>query len=123
MPWRDSKLTRLLQDSLGGNSRSAIIVTLRDEATNVDESLGTLRFAQRAKAVKLVVKKQTFKVKDTGKLVEEFDQVNAQLEASRLLVQQLEKQLAQTVEQETEELVKKQQERSEPPPHPHATTQ
>ena len=123
VPWRDSKLTRLLQDSLGGNSRSAIIVTLRDEATNVDESLGTLRFAQRAKAVKLVVKKQTFKVKDTGKLVEEFDQVNAQLEASRLLVQQLEKQLAQTVEQETEELVKKQQERSEPPPHPHATTQ
>ena len=28
VPWRDSKLTRLLQDSLGGNSRSAIVVTL-----------------------------------------------------------------------------------------------
>ena len=110
VPWRDSKLTRLLQDSLGGNSRSAIIVTLRDEVSNVDESLGTLRFAQRAKAVKLVVKKQTFKVKDTEKLVEEFDEVNAKLEASQLLVQQLEKQLAQTVEQETEELRKKQQE-------------
>ena len=41
MPWRDSKLTRLLQDSLGGNSRSAIVVTLRDEAENIDETLGT----------------------------------------------------------------------------------
>ena len=41
VPWRDSKLTRLLQDSLGGNSRSAIVVTLRDEAENIDETLGT----------------------------------------------------------------------------------
>jgi hypothetical protein len=41
VPWRDSKLTRLLQDSLGGNSRSAIVVTLRDEVENIDETLGT----------------------------------------------------------------------------------
>ena len=41
MPWRDSKLTRLLQDSLGGNSRSAIVVTLRDEVENIDKTLGT----------------------------------------------------------------------------------
>ena len=41
VPYRDSVLTRLLQDSLGGNSRSAIVVTLRDEVENIEESLGT----------------------------------------------------------------------------------
>ena len=46
VPWRDSKLTRLLQDSLGGNSRSAIVVTLRDEAENIEESLGTCAVAR-----------------------------------------------------------------------------
>ena len=49
MPWRDSKLTRLLQDSLGGNTKATILVTLRSEPPHLDETLATLRFAQRAK--------------------------------------------------------------------------
>jgi kinesin family protein 5 len=44
VPYRDSKLTRLLQNSLGGNSRTVLIVTLSPSAWNVAESLGTLRF-------------------------------------------------------------------------------
>ena len=59
IPYRDSKLTRLLQDSLGGNCKSAIIVTVRCEPDNVDETIHTLRFAQRAKAVQVVVQKQS----------------------------------------------------------------
>ena len=55
VPWRNSKLTRLLQDSLGGNSRSAIVTTLRAEEKNIDETIGTLRFAQRAKAIAVKV--------------------------------------------------------------------
>ena len=55
VPYRDSKLTRLLQDSLGGNSKSTIMVALRIESQNVEESVNTLRFAQRAKAVKTIV--------------------------------------------------------------------
>ena len=55
VPWRNSKLTRLLQDSFGGNSRSAIVTTLRAEEKNIDETIGTLRFAQRAKAIAVKV--------------------------------------------------------------------
>jgi hypothetical protein len=39
VPYRDSKLTRLLQDSLGGNSKTSIIVTLRIESQNVEETI------------------------------------------------------------------------------------
>ena len=50
IPWRNSKLTRVLQDSLGGNAKTSIIVALRSEAENIEETIQTLRFAQRAKA-------------------------------------------------------------------------
>ena len=49
VPYRNSKLTRLLQPSLGGNCAAAFVVTLRAESQNVDECISTLRFAQRAK--------------------------------------------------------------------------
>ena len=55
VPYRDSKLTRLLQSSLTGSSKCAFIATLRGEEENLDESIGTLRFAQRAKAIKVKV--------------------------------------------------------------------
>jgi len=71
IPWRDSKLTRLLQDSLGGNCKATIMVTLRTEDENIDECQTTLRFAQRAKAVKTKVKDNTVTVLDSGKLVKE----------------------------------------------------
>ena len=51
VPYRDSKLTRLLQDSLGGNCKCCILVTIRCEKENLDEAINTLRFAQRAKNV------------------------------------------------------------------------
>ena len=57
VPYRDSKLTRLLQSSLAGTCKAAIIVTLRCEAKNTDESIHSLRFAQRAKAVEATVVK------------------------------------------------------------------
>ncbi|CAE7516223.1 KRP95, partial [Symbiodinium microadriaticum] len=51
IPYRESKLTRLLQDSLGGNSRTFLIATLSPSMLNVDESISTLKFADRAKQV------------------------------------------------------------------------
>lgn len=56
MPYRDSKLTRLLQDSLGGNTKTRIIATLSPSSDSVDESISTLKFADRAKQVMVVVK-------------------------------------------------------------------
>ena len=83
VPWRDSKLTRLLQDSLGGNCKSTIIVTLRTEAQNVEEAIVTLRFAQRAKAVKTKVKDNTVTIQDTAKLLKELEALQEQCTPSR----------------------------------------
>ncbi len=51
IPYRDSKLTRILQPSLGGNARTAIICNMTPAAVHAEESHSTLRFACRAKCV------------------------------------------------------------------------
>jgi hypothetical protein len=53
IPYRDSKLTRLLQDSLGGTASTALIATIGPAAVNYGETLSTLLFAQRCMAVKI----------------------------------------------------------------------
>jgi len=44
IPYRDSKLTRLLQDSLGGNSRTVMVANLGPAEYNYDETISTLRY-------------------------------------------------------------------------------
>eukprot|EP00026_Physarum_polycephalum_P003449 Phypoly_transcript_03460.p1 GENE.Phypoly_transcript_03460~~Phypoly_transcript_03460.p1 ORF type:complete len:554 (+),score=140.65 Phypoly_transcript_03460:644-2305(+) len=56
IPWRDSKLTRILQPSLGGNARVAIISTITLANGNLEETVSTLKFATRAKRVKNTAK-------------------------------------------------------------------
>ncbi|CAM9556931.1 unnamed protein product, partial [Ectocarpus fasciculatus] len=51
VPYRDSKLTRLLQDSLGGNTRTTIIACVNPLAGQTHETINTLQFADRAKKV------------------------------------------------------------------------
>jgi len=51
VPYRDSKLTRLLQDSLGGNSHTLMIACVSSADSNFDETLNTLRYAQRASCI------------------------------------------------------------------------
>jgi kinesin family protein 5 len=52
VPYRDSKLTRILQESLGGNSRTTLIICCSPSSYNDQETLSTLRFGTRAKAIK-----------------------------------------------------------------------
>ncbi|XP_005108306.1 kinesin-like protein KIF3B [Aplysia californica] len=52
IPYRDSKLTRLLQDSLGGNARTVMVANIGPASYNYDETLTTLRYANRAKNIK-----------------------------------------------------------------------
>jgi len=52
IPYRDSKLTRLLQDSLGGNSKTLMIACLSPADNNYEETLSTLRYANRAKNIR-----------------------------------------------------------------------
>lgn len=51
IPYRDSKLTRILQDSLGGNSKTVLLAMINPSMACADESISTLRFADRAKNV------------------------------------------------------------------------
>lgn len=52
VPYRDSKLTRLLQDSLGGNSHTVMIACVSPADSNLEETLNTLRYADRARKIK-----------------------------------------------------------------------
>eukprot|EP01040_Poterioochromonas_malhamensis_P004395 gene4395-4711_t len=52
IPYRDSKLTRLLQDSLGGNTKTMMVAAISPADYNYDETLSTLRYANRAKNIK-----------------------------------------------------------------------
>ena len=52
IPYRDSKLTRILQDSLGGNSRTTMIACVSPAESNYDETLSTIRYASRARNIK-----------------------------------------------------------------------
>jgi hypothetical protein len=52
IPFRDSKLTRVLQDSLGGNTKTCLLATINPSAVCGDENICTLRFADRAHQVR-----------------------------------------------------------------------
>jgi len=52
VPYRDSKLTRLLEDSLGGNCKTTLMAMISPSAEGFGESLSTLKFATRAKKIK-----------------------------------------------------------------------
>ncbi|KAL1530050.1 hypothetical protein AB1Y20_000972 [Prymnesium parvum] len=65
VPYRDSVLTRLLQASLGGNSKTLLIATVSPADRSIDETLSTLRFADRAKHVMLRAVTNSAEVGDT----------------------------------------------------------
>ena len=52
IPYRDSKLPRILQDSLGGNSRTTVIACVSPAESNYEESLNSIKYASRARNIK-----------------------------------------------------------------------
>ena len=52
IPYRDSKLTRLLQESLGGNFKTSLLVTCSSHSSSLEETISTLKFANRTKSIK-----------------------------------------------------------------------
>ena len=52
VPYRDSKLTHLLQESLGGNSKTTLLCTVSKNSRHLEESIQSLKFAQRVKKIK-----------------------------------------------------------------------
>lgn len=55
MPYRDSKLTRLLKDSIGGNCRTVMIAAVSPSSLTYEDTYNTLKYADRAKEIKLTV--------------------------------------------------------------------
>ncbi|KAE9609086.1 hypothetical protein Lal_00020245 [Lupinus albus] len=80
VPYRDSKLTRLLQDSLGGNTKTVMIACVSPADTNAEETLNTLKYANRARNIQ-------------NKAIINRDPVGAQVEAMRSQIDQLQAEL------------------------------
>ncbi|GAB4862075.1 Kinesin-like protein KIN-4C, variant 3 [Ancistrocladus abbreviatus] len=80
VPYRDSKLTRLLQDSLGGNSKTVMIACASPADTNAEETLNTLKYANRARNIQ-------------NKAIINRDPIGAQMQRMRSQIEQLQAEL------------------------------
>ena len=80
IPYRDSQLTRLLQESLGGNASTLMLAALSPADYNHDETLTTLQYARRVKMVENKVEKnEDVHEKEIRKLKEEIEELRAML--------------------------------------------
>lgn len=83
VPYRDSVLTKLLMNALGGNSKTIMIAAISPADINYDETLSTLRFMDRAKSIKTkAVVNETESDKLIRELKEELDRLKAEMEKS-----------------------------------------
>ena len=85
IPYRESKLTRLLQDSLGGRTKTCIVATVADDRANLDETLSTLDYALRAKSITLrpEANQRMLRAALIREYVAEIDHLRADLAATR----------------------------------------
>lgn len=86
IPYRDSKLTRILSESLGGNAKTCLVITCSPHPYNEFETLSTLRFGTRARSIKNKPKvNREYSVAELKKLLEkkeeEIESVSARLKA------------------------------------------
>jgi len=79
IPYRNSLMTLVLRDSLGGNCKTKMIATISAEEGDIDESISTCRFAQRVALIKnYVVKNEAV---DPSVIIERLKRENALLKA------------------------------------------
>ncbi|KAK2181347.1 hypothetical protein NP493_403g07034 [Ridgeia piscesae] len=81
VPYRDSALTKLLQNALGGNSKTVMIAALSPADINYDETLSTLRYADRAKKIK---NKAVVNENPMDKLIRELKEENEKLKQAMM---------------------------------------
>jgi len=88
IPYRDSKLTRILQESLGGNAKTTLVIACSPASDNEEETLCSLRFGQRAKLIKnkAMINKQ-LTVEECKKII---DELQKQLDYKNARIYQLE---------------------------------
>ena len=74
-PYKDSKLTQILEDSLGGNSVTYLIANISPNEENFDETISTLKFADRAHSIMTQVSMNKLNSKGEGYNSKEFDKI------------------------------------------------
>lgn len=96
VPYRDSKLTRLLKDSLGGNCQTVMIANVSPSSLSYEDTYNTLKYATRAKKIKTNVKRNVVNVKLD---VEQYFQMAEQLKRENsMLKRQLEEEKSKKTE-------------------------
>ena len=81
IPWRNSKLTRILKESLGGNSRIVMISTVSPSLYTIDETMNTLVYSNRAKNIQTIIKKNVISSLDHDTQVNKYDEIISNLTA------------------------------------------
>ena len=79
IPWRNSKLTRILKDSLGGNSRIVMISAISPSVFNIEETINTLVYSNRAKNIQTIIKKNVISSIDRDTQVNKYDEIISNL--------------------------------------------
>lgn len=92
VPYRDSKLTRILQESLGGNSTTCLVITCSLSAYNDRETLSTLRFGNRAKSIKNKIVQNA--ERSAKELLIALTEAEAKIERSTELVKMIQSKIA-----------------------------
>jgi kinesin family protein 18/19 len=77
VPYRDSKLTRILKDSLGGNTKTIMIACISPSSLFYDETLNTLNYASRARSIKNKAKRN---IQEVGCDVYRYKDIISKLE-------------------------------------------
>ncbi|EGR30362.1 kinesin motor domain protein [Ichthyophthirius multifiliis] len=103
IPYRDSKLTRILQESLGGNFKTSLIATISPHSSSHEEQISTLKFATRAKTIKNRVKMNvTLSHEQMKKLIEqlknELEKSQSQNAKYKQIIQKLKERNIKTIE-------------------------
>lgn len=88
IPYRNSLLTRMMQDSIGGNSKTTLIITCSPSQFNINETISTCRFGERAKKIKNIPKINRELTKE--ELEKQLDKFNKILKAKDKRIKQLE---------------------------------
>ncbi len=84
VPYRDSKLTRLLKDSLGGNTKTVMIACVSPAGNCYEETVNTLKYAERAKRIKKKIRKNVREVEvDIAKYKEIIDSLRSEITSLR----------------------------------------
>ncbi|XP_041976357.1 kinesin-like protein KIF18A isoform X2 [Aricia agestis] len=89
IPYRDSKLTRLLKDSLGGNCKTVMIANVSPSALSYEDTYNTLKYATRANKIQMTIKKNivdgNMRLSQYVKTIEELQKKIKELEAASCL--------------------------------------